>query len=259
MIIKNKKELRKYKEVCDLSIEILGNIKEFVEIGKKTIEIDKYAEELCEKYNVKPAFKGVKVGNVPEYQFTTCISLNDTVVHGIPNEEKIEPGDIVKVDFGIVKDGYYTDHCFTLGMEPLSKKEKKFITESRNAVIAGVHQAIADNNIGDIGEAIESHAQKHSLSIVKEFVGHGIGKSLHDLPDIPGYRTIGANEKLKKGLVICIEAQIVSGEPNIYTCDDQWTVKTKDRGDACMFEYIVMVDKKRPKILTNTLDWDLFK
>ncbi len=259
MIIKNKKELRKYKEVCDLSIEILGKIKEFVEIGLTTLEIDNYAQELCKQYDVRPAFKGVKVGNAPGYEFTTCISLNDTVVHGIPNDEKIAPGDIVKVDFGIVKNGYYTDHCFTIGMEPLSKKDKKFITESRNAVVAGVNQAFLGNTIGDIGGAIESHAKKYSLSVVKEFVGHGIGKSLHDSPDIPGYRGLGANQKLQKGLVICIEAQLVEGNPGVYTCPDQWTIKTQDRSRACMFEYIVMVDKKKPKILTNTIDWELFK
>ena len=259
MVIKNKKELKKYKEVCDLSIEILGKIKDFVEVGKTTLEIDKYAEQLCEKYNVEPAFKGIKVGNAPEYQFTTCIFLNDTVVHGIPNEEKIGKGDIVKVDFGIIKNGFYTDHCFTLGINPLTSEDKKLITESRNAIAAGVQQAIAGNTIGDIGEAIESHAQKNSLNVVKEFVGHGIGKSLHDLPDIPGYKTVGTSQELQKGLVICVEAQIVKGDPSIYTCTDQWTIKTKNRNKACMFEYIVMVDKKKPKILTNTLNWELFK
>ncbi len=259
MIIKNKKELKKYKEVCDLSIEILGKIKDFVKVGITTLEIDKYAEQLCEQYSVKPAFKGVKVGNSPEYHFTTCISLNDTVVHGAPNEEKIEPGDIVKVDFGIVKNGYYTDHCFTLGMEPLTLKDKNFITESKNAIVLGTQQAIAGNKISDIGSAIESHAQKHSLSIVKEFVGHSIGRSLHDLPDIPGYRNTGAKQELQKGLVICIEAQIIEGDPSIYTCEDRWTIKTKDGSRACMFEYIVMVDKKKPKILTNTTEWELFK
>jgi methionyl aminopeptidase len=259
MIIKNKKEFRKYKEVCDLSIEILGKIRYFVKIGITTLEIDQYAEKLCEQYGVQPAFKGIKIGSAPEYRHTTCISLNDTVVHGIPNEEKIEGGDIVKVDFGIIKNGYYTDHCFTLGMEPLSKKDKNFIVESRNAIAAGVQQAIAGNTIGDIGTAIESHAQKHNLSIVKEFVGHSIGKSLHDLPDIPGYKRAGLNEELRKGLIICIEAQVIDGDPSIYTCPDLWTIKTKSREKACMFEYIVMVDKKKPRILTNTLNWELFK
>ncbi len=258
MIIKNKKELRKYKGICDLSVEILSKIKNFVEIGKTTLEVDEYAEKLCDEYEVKPAFKGVRVGNAPEYQFSTCISLNDTVVHGMPNNEKIEGGDIVKVDFGIIKDGYYTDHCFTLGLEPLTPQEKELVTEGRNAIACGIEQAIDCNTIGDIGEVIENYAEKYSLSIVKEFVGHGIGKSLHDDPDIPGYKTMGRTTELKKGLVICIEAQIVRGDPSIYTCDDCWTVKTQSKEKACMFEYIVMVDKKKPKVLTNTLGWELF-
>ena len=258
MIIKNKKELKKYKEVCDLSIEILGRIKDFTKIGLTTLEIEIYAEKLCKEYNVKPAFQGVKVGKNPDYKFTTCISINDTVVHGVPGQEKIKEGDIVKVDFGIIKNGYYTDHCFTVGMQPMSEKDKKFIIESRNAIAKGVNEAIVGNTIGDIGYAIESHAKMHNLSVVKEFVGHSIGKSLHDLPDIPGYGTKGYGESLKKGLVICIEAQIIDGSPEIYTCQDCWTIKTQSRDKACMFEYIVMVDNKKPRILTNTLNWELF-
>ncbi len=258
MIIKNKKELKRYKEACDLSIEILGKIRDFVKIGITTLDIDKYAFDLCKQYDVKPAFQGVNVGNNPEYEYTTCISLNDTVVHGMPSGEIIKKGDIVKVDFGIIKNGYFTDHCFTVGINPLSERKKVFITESRNAIIKGVNQAIVGNTIGDIGFAIESHAKKYDLSVVKEFVGHSIGKSLHDLPDIPGYGQKGEGEKLQKGLLICIEAQIIDGDPSIYTCQDYWTVKTKTKDKACMFEYIVMVDNKKPKILTNTLNWELF-
>lgn len=258
MIIKNKKEFRKYKGICDLSVEILGKIKEYVQVGKTTLEIEEYAQELCEQYGVKPAFKGVCVGNAPEYQCSTCISLNDTVVHGVPSNEKIKKGDIVKVDFGIIKDGYYTDHCFTIGIEPLTEEERELITEGRNAIISGIQQAIDGNTIGDIGAAVENYANKFSLNIVKEFVGHGIGKSLHDDPDIPAYKTMGKTTTLKKGLVICIEAQLVKGDPSVYTCDDFWTVKTKSKEKSCMFEYIVMVDRKKPKILTNTLNWELF-
>ena len=258
MIIKNKKEFKKYKAICDLSVQILGEIKAIVKEGITPQEIDEYATKLCEKHNVQPAFKGVTVGNAPEYECTTCIYLNDTVVHGVPNTEKIQPEDIVKVDFGIKKDGYYTDHCFTVGIKPLLDKDKTFITESRNAILQGVNQAIVGNTIGEIGQAIEAHANKFSYSVVKEFVGHGIGKSLHDYPDIPGYGGRGQGEKLKKGLVICIEAQIVDGIPDVFTCEDSWTVKTKTGAKSCMFEYIVMVDNKKPRILTNTLDWELF-
>lgn len=258
MIIKNKKDFKKYKEVCDLSVQILGEIKSFVKEGKKTIEIDQYAESLCNQHNVSPAFKGVRVGNAPQYQYTTCISINDTVVHGMPNNDEIKKGDIVKVDFGIIKNGFYTDHCFTVGIEPLNQEDKSFIVESRNAIAKGVEQSIVGNKIGDIGNAIESHAKKHNLAIVREFVGHSIGKSLHDLPDIPGYGEKGTGFDLEKGLVLCIEAQIIMGQPYIYICEDSWTVKTKDKSKACMFEYIVMVDNKKPKILTNTLDWDIF-
>ncbi len=259
MIIKNKKQLKRYKEVCDISTEILKQIKDYIATGKSTLDVDKYAEELCREYNVISAFQGVSVGNAPPYEHTTCISLNDTVVHGIPREnEKINSGDVVKVDFGIVKDGFYTDHCFTVGVEPISQEKKEFIINSRDAILAGVENTIAGNRIGDIGNAIESYVKEKNYSVAKEFVGHGIGKSLHEPPDVPAFGERGSGDILKKGLVICIEAQIINGSEEVYTCKDNWTVKTKERADACMFEYIVMADKREAKILTNTLDWSLF-
>jgi len=258
MIIKNKKQFAEYKEVCDLSVEILGKIKNSVKKGVKTIEIENYADQLCNEYNVKPAFKGVSVGKAPPYKYATCISLNDTVVHGIPGEEEIKPGDIVKIDFGIIKNGYYTDHCFTVGVKPLSDEEELFIIESRNAIIKGTQEAIIDNTIGDIGHVIESHAKKYGYSVAKDFVGHSIGRQLHEPPDVPAYGFKGVGSKLEKGLVLCIEAQIIDGEPHVYVSDDGWTVKTKNGQKACMFEYIVMVNKKEPKVLTNTFDWELF-
>ncbi len=258
MIIKNKRQYAEYKEVCNLSVEILKKVKDFIKLGLSTMEIEEYANQLCNEYDVEPAFRGVRVGNAPAYECTTCIALNDTVVHGIPGSELIKASDIVKVDFGIIKKGYYTDHCFTVGLEPISSEKKKFIIESRNAVVLGVQQAIADNTIGDIGNAIESYVKSFGYSVAQEFVGHGIGKSLHEHPDVPAYGVKGSGEKLRKGLVLCIEAQIMNGSPEVYVADDGWTVKTKTGVDACMFEYIVMVDRKKPKILTDTLDWDLF-
>ncbi len=259
MIIKNKKQFKEYKEVCDISVEILLKIKDFLKTGLKTIEVDNYADDLCKEYNVKAAFKGVVVGSAPPYEKTICISINDTVVHGIPSYEIIKEGDIVKIDFGIVKNGYYTDHCFTVGMKEIETEKKIFIQESKNAVLLGVQQAIEDNYIGDIGYAIEQYARNFNYSTVREFVGHSIGKSLHEYPDVPAYGKPRDGVKLSKGLVLCIEAQIINGQAKTYILDDNWTVKTQDGSDACMFEYIVMVDKKKPRILTNTIDWSIVK
>jgi methionyl aminopeptidase len=258
MIIKNKEQFAEYQKVCDISVDILKKIKDSVKVGIKTKEIDEYADALCKENEVESSFRGARVGNAPKYEYASCISLNDTVVHGVPGEEKISEGDIVKVDFGIIKDGYYTDHCFTVGVEPISDKKRRFIIESRNALALGVEKAIDGKRIGDIGHAIESHIEKFGYSVVKNFVGHGIGKSLHEYPDVPAYGDPGTGDFLQKGLVLCIEAQIIDGEPDIYISDDNWTVKTRRGVDACMFEYIVMVDKNCPRILTDTLDWNLF-
>lgn len=260
MRIKNKYQLQNYKDVCNISTEMLKRLYEFTTIGKSTLQIEEYAMELCKEYKVNPAFMGVESDYGPDYPFATCISLNDTVVHGMPRaDEIISSGDIVKVDFGIIKDGYYTDHCYNVGFEPQTKKNKIFLETSREAILKGVEQAIEGNKIGDIGYAIESYANEFGYNIVKEFVGHSVGESLHDFPNIPAYGKKGSGEILQKGQVLCIEAQIIDGPASIYMQTDGWTIKTRDGSNAAMFEYIVMVDKNKPLILTDTRDWEIFR
>ena len=255
MIIKNKAELNEYQRIVDIATNILSELKKITKPGIYPIEIDKTADKLCTKYNVIPAFKGVGSKN-NKYMHSTCISVNDVVVHGIPSStRKLKPGDIVNVDFGIIKNGYVTDHCYTKGLEPLTSEKKKFINIGKKAVQAGVYKAVAGNKIGDIGHEIFSIVRSQGYDVVKQFTGHGIGKNLHEKPNIPAFGNKGEGTKLKKGMVLCVEAQIVQGNDEVCFDDDGWTARTIDKKLSVMFEYMVVVQRNKPYILTKTMNW----
>ena len=255
MIIKNKSELNEYQKTVDIATNILFELKKITKSGIYPIEIDKAANKLCAKYNVIPAFKGVG-SKKNKYMYSTCISINDVVVHGVPSStRKLKEGDIVNVDFGIIKNGYVTDHCFTKGLEPLTYEARKLINIGKKAVQKGVYKAIVGNKTGDIGHEIFSIVQSSGYDVVKQFTGHGIGKSLHEKPNISAFGNKGEGIKLKKGMVLCIEAQIVQGSDEVYFDNDGWTAKTVDKKLSVMFEYMIIVQKNKPYILTKTMDW----
>ncbi len=254
MIIKNQQQLKKYRSAGRLSTKILRQLHQAIEIGKTPLEIDALADQLCQKYQVRPNFKGVGPKHNP-YQYATCIAVNEVVVHGIPDQRPFKAGDIIKLDFGIEYQGLNTDHCFTLGLGKLSKKERHLIKTSQVAIQKAASQAVAGKRTGDLGYLIQSTVEKQGLSVVKEFIGHGIGNSLHEEPQLPAYGQPGTGQVLKPGMVLCVEAQILAGSDQIYIADDGWTVKTEDGSKSAMFEYMVVVGEKEPEYLTKTLDW----
>jgi methionyl aminopeptidase len=257
MIIKTKLELNKYQKACVLSTQILGKLRLAIKSGIYPIDIEKLAISLCQKHHVKPSFLGAgDKGN--KYEYATCISVNDTVVHGIPNHDKFEKGDLIKVDFGIIMNGFYTDHCFTVGIPPISPENEKLLTIGREAIWQATKQAIAGNKVGDISAKIHQIAKENSFDTIKIFTGHGIGKSLHEPPQIPSFGTAGSGKLLKEGMVLCIEAQLVKGNDKVFFTPDGWTSKTVSGNPAVMFEYMVVVQKDKPLVLTNTYDWPLY-
>lgn len=257
MIIQTKQELKEYQKAADISVGILTQLKNAVRPGVLPIEVDRLADKLCQKYNVRPAFKGVGAkGN--RYHHATCIAVNDTVVHGIPSKtEKFRPGDIVKVDFGLIHKGYVTDHCFTVGIQPISGKRLRFIRTAQEAIEQAALQAIVGGRTGDIGHTIQSIAEAAGYSVAKEFTGHGIGHSLHEPPSIPVFGKKGTGTVLEDGMVSCVEAQILMGSDRVYFADDGWTVKTQDGAPAAMFEYMVVVRDCIPLFLTDTRGWEV--
>lgn len=256
MIITNKHDLANYQRAGKLSTQILGELKQAVKPGILPIEIDQLAARLCRKNRVKPAFLGVNRNN--PYQFSTCISLNDVVVHGIPSRsEPIKIGDVVKVDFGIVYQGLFTDHCFTVAVGKFTPATKSLITAARDAVAAAIPLAVAGNTVGDLGARIQSIAANSGFDVLKQYTGHGIGRTLHDPPAVPAFGQPKTGAKLEKNLVLCLEAQLVAGSDQVEIADDGWSVKTSDGGLSAMFEFMVVVGEKQPLILTDTRDWGM--
>ncbi len=263
MIIRSTQELKAYLALAKLSMQILKQLYEAVEVGVTPLEVDQLADQLCKEHQVEPAFMGVgQPGNL--YQHTTCISVNETVVHGIPDRQPFKKGDIIKVDFGIkIKHPEFgvliTDHCFTVGLAPLLADDEKLIKSARKAVVSAAKLAVAGKMTGELGFVQESTVLKDGFNVAKGFIGHGIGHTMHDEPQLPAFGRKKSGTYLREGMVLCIESQILAGEDDLYTADDGWSIKTRDGSKAAMFEVMTVVGNSRPMILTPTLDWPIIK
>lgn len=237
---------------------ILREVYEFTKPGISTLELDSKAGELLRKNNARSSFFGVR-GEYGSYKYNMCIATNDAVVHGVPNKTLLQPGDIVKLDFGLVKDGFYTDHCVTVILEPAEPSALKFVQTAQEAILNGVSAAKVGNQTGDIGYAIHSHLREHQYDVAKEYIGHGIGKMLHDKPSVPAFGRPQTGAQLKEGMILCVEAQVVAGSDKWFLEKDGWTVRTADGQNAAMFEYMVHVGKDQPTIMTDTRNWPITK
>ena len=251
MVINKQKDIETLQEGADISVEILKRLGESIKEGVTSLKIDELAGQLCREYKVKPSFKRVK-----GYDFNTCISVNDVAVHGIPKDIPLKKSDLVSIDFGIIYKGFNTDHCWTWSVGKPNNENEKLLLAGRNAVENCLPLAITGNYTGDLGHEMERVAKKNGFNILKMFVGHGIGKTLHDLPDIPAYGNKGSGTRLVTGMVICIECQVVNDTGKVYIDSDGWSAKTENGGNSVMFEYMVIVDNDKPIVLTNTLDWN---
>lgn len=252
MIVRNSKEENILVEAGRISVKILEELKENIKVGSTPLDIDNQAGLLCRKYGVHPAFKRVN-----GYSFNTCISINDVAVHGIPKDIPLKKGDLISIDFGIVYKKMYTDHCWTWSIGKPDSKNLKLLLAGRKAVENALPKAVVGNRTGDLGYEMDSEASKNGFTTLSIFVGHGIGKTLHDDPDIPAYGDKGKGTLLEDGMVICIECQVVDDVDDVKIDKDGWSAKTVHGGNSVMFEYMVIVREKEPIIITNTLDWDM--
>ncbi|NCN45739.1 MAG: type I methionyl aminopeptidase [Candidatus Pacebacteria bacterium CG10_big_fil_rev_8_21_14_0_10_36_11] len=259
MILRSPAEINQYKEICLLSTGILKQLHQFTKEGVTSLEIDALARKLCAGAGVRPNFIGVGGPRNP-FKHATCIAVNDTVVHGVPKDVPLKKGDLVKVDFGLEKDGYNTDHCFTVVIgDYLSVGDKLLMETGKAAVLKAARMAKVGKTTGDLGDAMESTCLEQGFTVAEQYVGHGIGHTLHDEPQIPAWGDPGRGQKLKEGMVICVEAQVIAGDNDLYTDQDGWSVRTKDGSNSVMFEYMVLVGKKNAEILTPTMDWSLVR
>ncbi|HHX99434.1 TPA: type I methionyl aminopeptidase [Candidatus Dojkabacteria bacterium] len=254
MIIQNNREESLITEAAKISVEILSKLGDMVKEGVTPLEIDEYAGELCREYKVHPSFKRVK-----DYYHNTCISVNDVAVHGIPNDIPLKKGDLVSIDFGIVYKKMYTDHCWTWCIGKADEEKMKLLQAGRNAVENAIPQAVAGNRTGDLGYEMEKEAKRNGFNVLSVYVGHGVGKSLHEDPEIPAFGKRGTGSLLEDGMVICIECQVVDDVDGVHIDEDDWSARTVNGGNAVMFEYMVIVRKDSPTILTNTLSWGVEK
>ena len=224
----------------------LAEIASLIRPGITTLYLDKKAESFIRDNGATPAFKGY--GGFPN---TLCTSINDEVVHGIPSGYILKEGDIISVDCGVILNGWYGDSAYTFPVGEIKEEVRRLLEYTRASLEEGVKEAIAGNRIGDISFAVQTKAESGGYSVVRELVGHGIGKKLHEQPEIPNYGKQGTGTKMEKGLVICIEPMINAGKKETLQMKDGWTIKTADGKPSAHFEYAVAVDKGKADVLTT--------
>jgi methionyl aminopeptidase len=228
--------------VAKTHAEIAGLIKP----GITTLALDKIAEEFIRDNGGIPAFKGY--GGFPN---TLCMSPNEQVVHGIPNDRALEDGEILSVDCGVVMNDYYGDSAFTYEVGDVDVKTKQLLKVTKESLYKGIEQAVAGNRIGDIGYAVQQHAESFGYGVVRELVGHGVGKNLHESPEVPNYGRRGKGVVLKEGLIIAIEPMINMGTKRIKQHNDGWTITTIDNKPSAHFEHTIVVRKGKAEILSS--------
>ncbi len=244
--LKSKEEISRIHESCKIVREVLNLLYENIKEGIQTRELNELAEKTAKHYKAIPAFKGYA-----GFPASVCISINEEIVHGIPGKRILKNGDIVKIDFGILYKGYYGDAAFSKIVGRPFKKAEKLISVTKKALEKGIEQAVIGKNIGDIGNAVQRTAENNGFSVVRAFVGHGIGRNLHEEPQVPNFGQPKTGPKIKKGLVIAIEPMINEGSYDIEIKKDKWTVVTKDRKLSAHFEHTVAVTDNGPLILTK--------
>lgn len=222
--------------------EVAGMIRE----GITTRELDKRAEEYIRDHGAQPSFKGYN-----DFPYSLCISPNSVVVHGFPGDHTLKSGDIISVDCGVLLNGYHADSAYTYPVGEVKPEVLKLLEETKKSLYLGIEQAVAGNRMGDLGFAIQSHVEKYGYGVVRELVGHGIGKKLHERPEVPNYGKRGSGLKLQTGLVLAIEPMVNLGTKSVVQEKDGWTIRTKDHKQSAHFEHTVVVRKDKAEILTS--------
>ena len=247
MILKSNEEVEMMRSSALLVSNTLAEVAALLKPGINTLSIDKMIGEYIRDHRAVPSFL-----NYNGYPFNACISVNDVVVHGFPGKEELKEGDIITVDVGVILDEWHGDHAYTFAIGDPGDQVMQLIRVTKESLYLGIEKAIAGNYTGDIAFAIQQHTEKkHGYGVVRELVGHGLGKNLHEDPQVPNYGKRGTGKKLKEGLVIAIEPMINMGTKDVYTEKDGWTVRTRDGKPSVHFEHDVCVRKNKADILSD--------
>lgn len=245
--IKTTAEIELIRESALLVSETLAELASMLRPGMTTAMLDKCAEEFIQDHKAAPSFKNYK-----GYPFATCISVNDAVVHGFPNNRELQEGDLVSIDVGVYKNGFHGDSAYTFGIAPVEKIHQQLMQVTRQSLLLGIEKAIVGNRIGDISHAIQDYTErKHNFGVVRELVGHGVGQNLHEDPQVPNYGKKGSGAKLRENMVIAIEPMINLGSRDVVYDADGWTVRTKDGKYSAHYEHNVCVKKGKPDVLSS--------
>ena len=246
VLLKSKQEIDIMRKVNSMIAGVREELRAMIEPGISTLELDQEAESRILKLGGKPAFKGYR-----GFPSTLCIALNEVVVHGIPSKRKLKDGDLVGLDMGIIYDDYYGDTAFTMPVGNVTNEAKKLMKTTEESLYKGIEAAQPGGHLHDIGAAVQGHVEKEGYSIVKDFVGHGIGKSLHEDPQVPNYGRKGTGMKLQPGLVVAIEPMVNEGTPDVRILADGWTAVTADGRLSAHFEHSIAITEDGPEILTT--------
>lgn len=247
IVLKTGEEIKKMSEACRIVAEVLQGIKKNVSPGVTTRDLDEFAESYIASKGARPAFKGYR-----GYPSTVCASVNEQVVHGIPSaKKKLRDGDIISVDVGVYYNGFYGDAAVTLPVGRISSQAKKLLAVTESALEAGIVKAVPGNRLSDISAAVQEHVESEGFSVVRTFVGHGIGRELHEEPQIPNYGRPGEGPVLVEGMTLAIEPMVNAGGWEVNILKDGWTAVTRDGSLSAHFEHTVVIENNGQSILTK--------
>ncbi len=245
IVLRSPDEIKKLRASNRIVASVMGEIKKAIHPGTTTLELDEMAEKLVLDMGGTPAFKGYK-----GFKHTLCTSVNEQVVHGIPNKRKLQEGDILSIDIGVKLDGYFGDHAVTVPVGKVSEDAQRLLRFCEEALWKGIERAKAGNRLFDVSNAIQVHAEAAGFSVVKVYVGHGIGTSLHEEPQVPNFGEPGTGPELKPGMVMALEPMLNVGVADVKVLDDAWTVVTADGKLSAHFEHSLVIFENGPEILS---------
>ncbi|RMD81829.1 MAG: type I methionyl aminopeptidase [Candidatus Dadabacteria bacterium] len=247
--LKSNEEIERMRRPSAIVAEILAALREAVRPGITTRDLDSLAERMIARAGCRSAFKNYRVGN-SVFPAVLCTSVNEEVVHGIPSDRELKEGDIVSLDFGVEADGFYGDAAITVPVGRIDEESARLLEVTEKCLAAGIDQLRAGNRLGDVGAAVQEIAEGAGFSVVRDFVGHGIGRALHEDPQVPNFGTRGRGRELRPGMVIALEPMINAGVAAVRVLDDGWTAVTADGKRSAHFEHTVAVTRNGPRILT---------
>jgi methionyl aminopeptidase len=251
IVLKSAEEIEVMRRANAIVAEILAELHSRVRPGVATGALDRIAEELTRRQNARPAFKGYEVGG-RVFPRSVCTSINDEVVHGIPSDKRVlQAGDIIGLDFGVCYQGYYGDAAMTVPVGTSSPEDERLMRITQESLLAGIQEVGVGKRIGDVSAAIQTHVEREGFSVVRDFVGHGIGRRLHEDPQVPNFGTRDRGIRLRAGMVLAIEPMVNAGVPDVVVKEDGWTAVTRDGRRSAHFEHSVAITESGPIVLSD--------